>query len=120
MIFLKKIAIFFFDCLDKYIHQKKIISNLEKINTKIDIIFDVGSHKGTYTDLFLKNFNISKSFIFEPQKDIFHYIKKKYKKLIYVDVINKFNNINILSDRINTIPYEILTSLGNRYKRKYI
>ena len=48
------------------------------------------------------------------------YSAKKYNKLIYVDVINKFNNINILSDRINTIPYEILTSLGNRYKRKYI
>ena len=79
MRFLKKIAIFFFDCLDKYIHQKKIISNLEKINTKIDIVFDVGSHKGTYTDLFLKNFDISMSFIFEPQKDIFKYIKKKYK-----------------------------------------
>ena len=48
------------------------------------------------------------------------YTAKKYNKLMYVDVINKFNNINILSDRINTIPYEILTSLGNRYKRKYI
>ena len=48
------------------------------------------------------------------------YTVKKYNKLIYVDVINKFNNINVLSDRINTIPYEILTSLGNRYKRKYI
>ena len=48
------------------------------------------------------------------------YPAKKYTKLIYVDVINKFNNINILSDIVNTIPYEILTSLGNRYKRKYI
>ena len=48
------------------------------------------------------------------------YTAKKYNKLMYIDVINKFNNINILSARINTIPYEILTSLGNRYKRKYI
>ncbi len=48
------------------------------------------------------------------------YAEKKYNKLMYVDVINKYNNINILSARINTIPYEILTSLGNRYKRKYI
>ena len=48
------------------------------------------------------------------------YTAKKYNKVMYIDVINKFNNINILSARINTIPYEILTSLGNRYKRKYI
>ena len=45
---------------------------------------------------------------------------RKFNKVIYVDVINKINNINILSNNINTIPYEILTSLGNRYKRKYI
>ena len=48
------------------------------------------------------------------------YTAKNWNKLMYIDVINKFNNINILSARINTIPYEILTSLGNRYKRKYI
>jgi alanine racemase len=48
------------------------------------------------------------------------YTTKMHSKSIYVDVINKYNNINVLSDKINTIPYEILTSLGNRYKRKYI
>jgi alanine racemase len=42
------------------------------------------------------------------------------KKIVYVDVINKTNNINNISKNINTISYEILTSLGNRYKRKYI
>ena len=42
------------------------------------------------------------------------------KKIVYVDVINKLNNINNISKNINTISYEILTSLGNRYKRKYI
>jgi alanine racemase len=41
------------------------------------------------------------------------------KKVIYVDVINKSNNINNISKNINTISYEIITSLGNRYKRKY-
>ena len=45
---------------------------------------------------------------------------KKSKKIIYVDVINKYNDINNISKNIDTISYEILTSLGNRYKRKYI
>ena len=30
MIFLKKVAIFFFDIVDKYIHQKKILNYLKK------------------------------------------------------------------------------------------
>ena len=45
---------------------------------------------------------------------------KKSKKIIYVDVINKYHDINSLSKNIDTISYEVLTSLGNRYKRQYI
>ena len=44
----------------------------------------------------------------------------KSDKTAYVEIINNFNNINKLSKNIDTISYEILTSLGNRYKRKYI
>ena len=42
------------------------------------------------------------------------------KKTVYVDLVNKSNNINDISKNINTISYEILTSLGSRYKIKYI
>ena len=41
-------------------------------------------------------------------------------KINYVDILNKSNNINNISKKINTISYEILTSLGSRYKIKYI
>ena len=44
----------------------------------------------------------------------------KSEKNVYVEIINNSNNINKLSKKIDTISYEILTSLGNRYKRKYI
>ena len=46
----------------------------------MSVLLDVGSHKGTYTDLFIKNYKIKKAFIFEPQNKIFEYIKKKYSK----------------------------------------
>ena len=42
------------------------------------------------------------------------------KKITYVDILSKSNNINIISKNIDTISYEILTSLGGRYKIKYI
>ena len=45
---------------------------------------------------------------------------KLSKKINYVDILNKTNNINNISKIIDTISYEILTSLGSRYKIKYI
>jgi len=44
----------------------------------------------------------------------------KSKKDTYVDVFNKTYDINQVSNNVGTIPYEILTSLGNRYKIKYL
>ena len=58
MFILKFIAIIFFDLIDKFIHQKRILKFLQKKDIKIKTLIDVGSHKGTYTDLFLRNFNI--------------------------------------------------------------
>ena len=46
----------------------------------IECFIDVGSHKGTYTDLFVKNFEIKKIVLFEPQEKIFKFLKKKYSK----------------------------------------
>jgi len=36
-----------------------------------------------------------------------------------IEIINDQNNINQICMKIGTIPYEILTSLGHRYSRKY-
>ena len=70
MIFLKKIAILFFDIIDKYYHQNKILNYLKVNCEKLEIFFDIGSHKGTYTDLMLNNFRLEKIVMVEPQKNI--------------------------------------------------
>ena len=77
---LEKIAIIFFDILDKYFHQKNIIKYLKKNLENLEVFFDIGSHKGTYTDLILNNFKVKKVIMVEPQKNIFRFIKKKYQK----------------------------------------
>ena len=99
---IKYIAIFFFDLIDKFFHQRKILKELKKNNINIEIFIDVGSHKGTYTDLILKNFKTKKVFMFEPQKKIFKKIKSKYfskKKIkifnVAVSSKNKFSEIFI-------------------------
>ena len=73
------LAILFFDIIDKYLHQKKIKKFLKKQISEIDTFVDVGSHKGTYTDLILNNFNPKKILMFEPQNNIFKFLLKKYK-----------------------------------------
>ncbi len=73
------LAILFFDIIDKYLHQKKIKKFLKKQISEIDTFVDVGSHKGTYTDLILNNFNPKKILMFEPQNNIFKFLLKKYR-----------------------------------------
>lgn len=102
MVLLKQTAIIFFNLIDKFIHQKKILKYLKKENIHINTWLDVGSHRGLYTDLIVDNFKIKKGYLFEPQKKIFRFIRKKYKncKNIYsyncaISNINKKQKIYI-------------------------
>jgi len=84
---LKKIAIIFFDIIDLYYHQKRIIKFI-KNNTDVNYFLDVGSHMGTYSDLIIKNFKNCKIFMFEPQTNIFKKIKTKYKNKKNIKIYN--------------------------------
>ncbi len=88
MILIRKVAIIFFDILDHFVHQKRIIKYFKSSLTNIDTFIDIGCHKGTYTDLILKNFEVKKVIMVEPQKNIFKYTKKKYKKKKQIFVYN--------------------------------
>ena len=78
---LKEMAIVFFNLIDIYIHQIRILNFLKKYISEINTFIDVGAHKGVYTDLFNKNFIIKNIYMFEPQKEIFNYLKKNIKKI---------------------------------------
>ena len=100
MIALKNLAIIFFDLIDKYFHQKRIINFLKTHLKEINIFLDIGSHKGTYTDLILKNILVTEKLILiEPQKNIFDFIHNKYKNdrsiNIYNHAISNKENITI-------------------------
>ena len=47
------------------------------------------SYKGTYTDLILNNFKPKKILMFEPQEEIFNFLKKKYSDNKDVYLFNK-------------------------------
>ena len=77
---LRSIAIIFFNFIDNYIHQNRILYFLKKNKVSLQTIIDVGAHKGSYTDFLINNFKIKKAYLFEPQKKIFIHIKKKIQK----------------------------------------
>ncbi len=85
---LKNIAIFVFDLIDKFIHQKNILKCIKKEKLIIKTFIDIGAHKGKYTDLLINNFNIKNVYMFEPQLTLFKYIKKKYKSFKNINVFN--------------------------------
>jgi FkbM family methyltransferase len=65
--------------------DKKAYKNFD-LNTE-SIFFDVGGFKGDYTEKILKQYNC-KSFVFEPHKEYFEEIKRRYSKNENVRVFN--------------------------------
>lgn len=73
---IKKFTILILSFFDS-IYQKKIINFLKNQKFKLNVIIDVGAHKGETIDLFLKNFNPKKIFSFEASKKNFELLNKK-------------------------------------------
>ncbi|MDB9698674.1 FkbM family methyltransferase [Candidatus Pelagibacter sp.] len=73
---IKSLILFCLKIIRYYWHEPNILKSLKKLN--INYIFDVGSHRGESIDYFIKLKNLKKIQSFEPQKDIFLVLKKKY------------------------------------------
>lgn len=111
MKYIKILAIIFFDLIDKYIHQKRIILFFRKKFKKIECMIDVGCHKGTYSDLFINNFNLKIVLMFEPQRAIFSFLKKKYRNFQNVKLFNNAVSKNNKSKKIYINRHDLTSSL---------
>lgn len=117
MIFLRQIAIIFFDIIDKFFHQPKILNYLKKNFKYLNSFIDIGSHKGTYTDLILKNFPVNKIYMFEPQKKIFRFIKNKYKKNSNIKIFNNAVSNKTKMQKIFINKHDLTSSLTKLDKK---
>ena len=73
----------------------QFIKDLKKLNFKIKILFDIGAHKGEYSDLIIKEFPKLEAHLFEPLETFFRLLKKKYDKNKNIHPVNKLvGNIN--------------------------
>ena len=101
---MRKITLFILSIFDK-IYQKKIIRNFQKIfNDSIDIVFDVGAHKGEFIDLISNNFTIDKIYSFEPSKKNYNILK---------------NNIDDQGTKANHVYLNNFALGANDEKRKF-
>ena len=66
----------FFNFISKF-HHYKIASYVKNLDCKI--LIDVGSHKGEFLKSFLDINKISKFYCFEPQIEVFKFLKKEFK-----------------------------------------
>ena len=108
----------YFTLLLAKFHDRRIAERLKSLDLKPKVIFDVGAHIGEATESFLKNFNSIKiCYCFEPQKNIFSILKKKFKNNLKVSCINKAiydknmkKNFNISHHQRSSTLEEINTS----------
>ena len=109
--YIRKLVLFFFNLVHTYYHQKRIASYLKNKINKIDVLFDVGSHMGTYTDIVLKVYPDCKSFLFEPQSKIFKKIEQKYSNIENIDVFNLAISDTEKKQNLNLNNHDLTASL---------
>ena len=109
--YIRKLIMFFFNLVHIYYHQKSIAFYLKNKMNKIDVLFDVGSHMGTYTDLVLRTNPGCKSFLFEPQSKIFEKIDQKYSHDENVNVFNLAISDAEQKQNLNLNKHDLTASL---------
>jgi FkbM family methyltransferase len=135
----KYIALIVLKIFDYY-HNKKIINFLKKKITHINILLDIGAHKGESVYFFINNFKVNYIYSFEPslnnyselKKNIFNY-NKRFKKINFktynygfgekkTDLIlnqtvesssSTFNKININSKYYNKKIFYLKSNKGS-------
>ena len=109
---LKYLAIIFFDIIDKYYHQKKIINFIKRNNLNLNFFLDIGSHLGTYSDLILKDFSNCKVYMFEPQIRVFKKIKIKYKNRKNIKIYNCAISDKNSFEKIHINKHDLTSSIS--------
>lgn len=100
---MQKIVVFALNFFD-YFHKKKIINFIKKKISHLDIVFDIGAHKGESVELFISNFLIKKIYSFEPSLKNFSDLNiniKKFQKNYKSTSFNIFNfGFGAVQDRL--------------------
>ena len=91
-------------------HHKRIFMYLRNLN--INKIIDIGAHKGEFLEKMLKIEKVNSFYAFEPQKDIFDILNKKFSKNNKVTLLNYALDKEITNKNLQINKFSTTSSLA--------
>ena len=100
-----------------FFYQKKIINFFKKnIDSNMQLLLDIGSHKGETIEIFLKNFNIKNIYSFEASASNYAILKNNITKIQkkYINCNINIFNIGIGNSNTEKIFYDSLSIISEK------
>ncbi len=91
-------------------HHKRIFMHLRNLN--IDKIIDIGAHKGEFLEKMLKIEKVNLFYAFEPQKDIFDILNKKFLNNDKITLLNYALDKEITNKKLQINKFSMTSSLA--------
>ena len=91
-------------------HHKRIFKYLSKLN--IEKIIDIGAHKGEFLEIMLNIEKVNSFYAFEPQKNIFNELNKKFVKNEKVTLFNCAMDKEISNKKLKISKISMKSSLA--------
>ena len=91
-------------------HHKRIFMHLRNLN--IDKIIDIGAHKGEFLEKMLKIEKVNLFYAFEPQKDIFDILNKKFSNNDKITLLNYALDKEITNNKLQINKFSMTSSLA--------
>ena len=91
-------------------HHKRIFMHLRNLN--IDKIIDIGAHKGEFLEKMLKIEKVNLFYAFEPQKDIFDFLNKKFSSNDKITLLNYALDKEIANKKLQINKFSMTSSLA--------
>ena len=91
-------------------HHKRILKYLS--NLDIDKVIDIGAHRGEFLENILKIEKVNSFYAFEPQKDIFKNLSKKFSKNNKITLLNYAVDKEITNKKLQINKLSMTSSLA--------
>ena len=91
-------------------HHKRISRYLKGLN--IEKIIDIGAHKGEFLENMLKIEKVNSFYAFEPQKNIFKELNKKFSKNEKITLFNFAMDKEITNKKLKINKFSMTSSLA--------
>ncbi len=103
-----------------FFYKKKVFNFLKKnINSDIELLFDVGSHKGETIKTFLENFNVKYIYSFEASPFNYKKLVKNTNELKkkHINCNIKISNIGVGNSNIEKTFYDLVDSNSSTFNK---